>query len=676
MNEHSFSTQNGKAYYYNTIPAFIKDNGDSIIGQLTRHSFEINVAQTDAWRNQIFELQTRLYKCGVQGDIIFEYDIVRMGKRIDVVLLIKHMVFSLEFKNGKNVFVASDAQQAEDYAIDLKNFHKESEDLYVCPILIATDAQPVSSPIGAYPDKQIYLQKENKDTFMDKIIHVADVYGDSKTLDFQKWFNSPYFPTPSIIEATVEAYQNHNVKEIAHSEAGQENIDKCEQAIDRIIQHAKQESKKAIVFVTGVPGAGKTLVGLDVASRHQDYANGEHAVYLSGNGPLVEVLRAALAKSYAQFQEARGNKLSISKAKAQTQVLIQGSFEFRKETMKNANPPAEKLVLFDEAQRVWNKEKLSDWTAKKMRDNLDQSEPQYMLSVMDRHQDWAVLICLVGLGQDIYNGEVGISEWFRSAIQDYSGWEIYYSPSIFLQTEEKIIGQKMIESCPTAFAVPELHLNTSIRSFRSSVQSQFVDALLDNQPAKAKALYDQLIKKYPLYVTRDIEKAKEWAKAQVRGSQRCGVIACSSAQRLKPYGIYVPTKLDVENWFLAPSNDLRSSNMMEMVASEFKIQGLEIDWSVMCWDADLRRKGDQWDYFNFKGNGWKHRNDAVQKRYLLNAYRVLLTRARQGMVIFVPEGVDSSYDPTRNRDFYTEIFNYLKSCGILSLESEPQSQVV
>lgn len=664
MSKYSFSTQSGKAYYFNSIPGFIKDDASSILGQLVRHSvrqtFEVNQEQSDAWDNQIKELQRRLEECEMEGDIIFEYDIVRLGKRIDVILLIKHMVFSLEFKNGKNVFTAQDAQQAEDYALDIKNFHKESENLYVCPILIATDAPKYKKEqsLGCYPDGQVHLQRENIETVIPKVMKLTGMYGDDEQIDFERWFNSPYHPTPTIVAAAVEAYTTHDISEIANSEAGQDDIDKCEQRINEIIDYAQSNRKKCICFVTGVPGAGKTLVGLDVVAKNLNKGDENLSVYLSGNGPLVEVLREALKKSVRQKEKV------TRETEAAINALIQSSYAFKKDNADNrVGPTAENILIFDEAQRVWNIEKMT-----KKHDNnplMSVSEPHLLYRIMDRHEDWAVMICLVGLGQDIYDGEVGINEWFRCGIEDFENWEMFYSPSIFSQTEDKNINQTAIEECNRCHAVEELHLSTSIRSFRADKQSKFVDAILDNKPDQARIIYNEIKDKYPVYLTRDISVAKKWAKEQVRGSQRCGILACSSAQRLKPEGIYVPTEIDVKNWFLADTDDLRSSNMMEIVASEFKVQGLEIDWAVVCWDADLRRKNDhEWDYFNFRGSKWQHRNKEEQQRYLVNAYRVLLTRARQGMILFVPNGVNSEEDLTRNHVFYDNIFDYLLSCGI------------
>ena len=678
MNKYTFSTQTGKAYYCNSIPGFIADTSHNIVGQLVHHlvgaGFTAGFNDVSAFENQIKELQNRLKMCQMEGDIIFEYNIVRLGKRIDVILLVRHMVFSLEFKNGKDVFNSRNVQQAEDYAIDIKNFHKESENLYVCPILIATDAKPYPMPqsYGCYPDKQIHLQRENIETLIPKISFISQMYGDGREIDFEKWFNSPYYPTPTIIAAAVEAYSTHTLTEIAHSEAGQDDINLCETKLGEIIDYAKLNNKKCICFVTGVPGAGKTLVGLDVVAKNLDNKRDSmRSVYLSGNGPLVEVLREALKVSVRDSNKQKKITLSTHEKDMIAESingLIQSSYEFKKAHAHDLRPINDKILIFDEAQRVWNQQKMSS----KHKDDpmLSVSESHLLLSIMDRHQNWSVMICLVGLGQDIYDGEVGINEWFRCGIEDFPEWEMFYSPEIFSQVEDKNIDRKMIENCDRCHVAPELYLKTSIRSFRADKQCKFIDYLLDNNPEKAKEVYGIISEKYPVFVTRNFEKAKQWVCKQVRGSQRSGVLACSSAQRLKPEGIYVSTDIDVKNWFLAPSDDLRSSNKLEIVASEFKVQGLEIDWSIVCWDADLRRNNNcsDWDHYSFRGTKWIHRNKPEQQRYLVNSYRVLLTRARQGMILFVPKGVDPEEDPTRNKKYYDDIYEYLISCGIKRIE--------
>lgn len=504
---------------------------------------------------------------------------------------------------------------------------------------------------------------------------VYDKYGTDEALDAFKWYNSQYCPTPTIIEAAVTAYRDHTVAEIANSEAGQANVDLCEAEVNRIVNYARENGKKCICFITGVPGAGKTLVGLDLASRNLSVENNTKAVYLSGNGPLVAVLRQALINNTIEQHKRNSSSKKIGKddrkrIEMAVRTFIQEAYLFRKWSIEKPNDePPENVVIFDEAQRCWNRNKLTDWSKKKMKTDLEASEPEYFIKIMDRRKDWAVIVCLVGLGQDIYDGEVGINEWFRSGIQDFEDWEFYYSPKIFDQLEDTAIDRRLIEGSPRTHAVPELHLATSIRSFRSERQSQFVDLLLANKPTKAKSIYESIKDQYPVYVTRDISKAKAFIRKKVRGSQRCGIVACSSAQRLKPDGIFVPTDIDVENWFLAPKEDLRSSNRLEVVASEFKVQGLEVDYAIVCWDADLRRKGDSWDYYSFRGTTWNKRNKEEQKRYLLNAYRVLLTRARQSMVIFVPHGDDPENDPTRDYRLYDGIYKYLnEDCGIEELK--------
>ena len=665
--KYTFATRDGKAYYCNSIPGFIKDNPERIIGTLVRKAFEINKEQSNAWDNQISELQDRLEACGMQGDIIFEYDIVRLGKRIDVILLIKDMVFSLEFKNGKKIFEAQDARQAEDYAIDIKNFHKASKDLYVCPILIATKASKYKKEqsTGCYSDKQIFLQRENMETLTNKLQEIIGKYGGDKSIDFDEWFYSPYYPTPTIVSAAVEAYKYHDVSSIAQSEAGQKEIDKCEEAIKQVIEETRKQQKKSVCFVTGVPGAGKTLVGLDIVSRSLNKDN--LSVYLSGNGPLVKVLREALKRS-VKSELAKANKETRRETEAAINALIQSGYGFKLDNVASEEPTPEHIMIFDEAQRVWNESKMK----RKHREDpsMHVSEPHLLYSIMDRHDDWAVMICLVGLGQDIYDGEVGIGEWFKCGIEEFKDWDMYYSSEILNQIEDDEFDINKIKNCDRCHVNNDMHLRTSIRSFRADKQSVFVDSLLNNEPQKAKEILNEIKEQYPVYITRDVSKAKKWAKKQVRGTQRCGMLASSGAMRLRSEGIYAKNNIDVEHWFLDDNEDVRSSNMMEVVASEFDIQGLEIDWAVVCWDADLRRNKNEWNYYNFRGSRWERRNADDRQRYLVNSYRVLLTRARQGMVLFVPRGVDREEDKTRDHIFYDGIYDYLVSCGIEELKDD------
>ena len=690
-----YSSKPGKSYYSESIQKFINVDPKFILGVLFQNGFDITDKQRDAWVEQIQELQLRLKESECIGDIIFEYDIVRLGKRIDVVLLIKHMVFSLEFKNGASSYLAQDKEQAEDYALDLKNFHKESADLYVCPILVATEAKSKKNTISVYDDKQVRLQFANNENLMDCIENVYRKYGSEESIDFDAWYNSPYCPTPTIIAATTAAYLDNNVKEIAHSEAGQENIDACERTVEDIIKFAKENKKKCLCFVTGVPGAGKTLVGLDIAAKvlpeerkkrsefiidpRNNKDEGSQSVYISGNAPLVKVLRASLVNDYLDRAE-KYDYPQYTKKRIQTcmSYLIQDAYAFRKHYLVNQKElPAENIVVFDEAQRCWDSSKLMKFIKDKLPScklEKDYSEPEYFLEIMNRlKDDWAVIVCLVGLGQDIHDGEVGINGWFDAVLDNYPDWHIFYSDELLNQKADPVLRTNALLAYDNKHIDKYLHLDTSLRSFRSEYLSRFVDALLLGNVADARECYTKLEGNYPLYITRDFKAAKRWARHNVRGSQRCGVLACSDAQRLKPEGIYVSSDISVEHWFLSPSEDIRSSNAMEVVAREFDIQGLEIDWSVVCWDADLRRSKDSWDYYKWSGSSWNHRNKIDQQRYLLNAYRVLLTRARQGMVIFVPcgdlEEDEDFQDKTRKPEFYDAVYEYLHDkCRVKVLE--------
>ena len=663
-----YGTGSDRAYYYASISVFLNDDSNRIIGTLTRRSFGNTDDQRDAWVNQLDLLKKKLSAAGVEGDIIFEYNIIRLGKRIDVILLIRHMVFSIEFKNGATCFNARDAEQAEDYALDLKNFHQESKDLYVCPILVATKAPQKENRIATSPDFLVSLQYANAESLLPCIEEVASNYGSPEPLDFAKWFNSPYYPTPTIVQAAVESYRAHDVKDIAHSEAGSDGIAACEEEVARIVDDARANKKKALVFITGVPGAGKTLVGLNIAIDNMKAETGERAVYLSGNLPLVEVLREALKKSVLRrAKEEKDKTVTASRANEDVRAFIQAIYGFRAEyVVKRDSVPPENVVIFDEAQRCWDAKQLADWSGKRLATRLMKSEPYYLIEAMDR-KDWAVIVCLVGLGQDINKGEVGINEWFASAMDNFPGWDLYYSAQMLSQDEDRNIDAERIKNYPRAHEVTGLHLSTGIRSFRSSKIASFVDALLSRRPEEAAKVYERFIDKYPLYITRDLSKAKAFVRSRVRGSERSGLLAASSSGRLTPLGIFIPKDLDVTKWFLAEKEDPRSSNMLELAASEFKVQGLEVDYALLAWDADLRSSGNNWDYYRFRGNGWNKCKSEESRRYMVNSYRVLLTRARQGLVIFVPEGVDPEIDKTRDHKFYDETYAYLRSCGIREL---------
>ena len=623
--------------------------------------FSTTDLQKNAWRKEIDILQDQL-RSVENGDIAFEYTIPRMGHRIDVVCIIRGLIFLLEFKVGDSEYRKSTADQVMDYALDLKYFHELSADRYIIPISIPTEAPSVCNEVSFMEDKISNVLKCMKDNIGLTINSVLSSVQD-QDLSIADWINSRYAPTPTIIEAAQAMYRNHSVKDISRNDAGAHNLTATTETINQIIDDCKRNHKKAICFVTGVPGAGKTLAGLNIANERHNFDVDEHAVFLSGNGPLVDILQAALAKDRSSRMG-----ITIAEAKKETKSFIQIIHRFRDEALTTNNPPAEKVAIFDEAQRAWNEESLTDFMKRKKGvDAFNQSEPEFLIRIMDRHQDWAVIVCLVGGGQEIYNGEAGIIDWFRALQKKFRNWHIYLSDKI---TDSEYIGNSSIEELLTGCSYslrPALHLGVSLRSFRSEKLAEFVKLLLDNEPSAAAAVYSELSIHYPIILTRDLDKAKEWIRKKARGTERYGLLASSEGKRLRGIGIWVPSVINHVGWFLNEKDNVDSSYFLEVAASEFKVQGLEIDYSILAWDADLRRSGKGFDYFKFRGTRWNHVNNMQQQKYLKNAYRVLMTRARQGMIIFVPSGTDPEDDPTRDSAFYDDIYKYLRSCGIKEL---------
>ena len=651
-----------RSYYSARIREFLDEKPETLLGKLmVSDEFSTTDLQKNAWRKEIDILQDQLRSIE-NGDIAFEYTIPRMGHRIDVVCIIRGLIFLLEFKVGDSEYRKSTADQVMDYALDLKYFHELSADRYIIPISIPTEAPSVCNEVSFMEDKISNVLKCTKDNIGLTINSVLSSVQD-QDLSIAVWINSRYAPTPTIIEAAQAMYRNHSVKDISRNDAGAHNLTATTETINQIIDDCKRNHKKAICFVTGVPGAGKTLAGLNIANERHNFDADEHAVFLSGNGPLVDILQAALAKDRSSRMG-----ITIAEAKKETKSFIQIIHRFRDEALTTNNPPAEKVAIFDEAQRAWNEESLTDFMKRKKGvDAFNQSEPEFLIRIMDRHQDWAVIVCLVGGGQEIYNGEAGIIDWFRALQKKFRNWHIYLSDKI---TDSEYVGNSSIEELLTGCSYslrPALHLGVSLRSFRSEKLAEFVKLLLDNEPSAAAAVYSELSIHYPIILTRDLDKAKEWIRKKARGTERYGLLASSEGKRLRGIGIWVPSVINHVGWFLNEKGNVDSSYFFEVAASEFKVQGLEIDYSILAWDADLRRSGKGFDYFKFRGTRWNHVNNMQQQKYLKNAYRVLMTRARQGMIIFVPSGTDPEDDPTRDSAFYDDIYKYLRSCGIKEL---------
>ena len=653
-----------RSYYSNTIEKFILTKPEEIIGEMAILSkFADEVSQKSAWREEIRILLKILPK--YQGSIYFEYSIPRMGQRIDVLLLIKSVIFILEFKVGETEFPLHAIDQVWDYALDLKNFHETSHDVFIAPILISTEANISETFISftTSEDKILTPVKCNKEIIGNVIDQVLLINEDEESIIKTVWENGRYSPTPTIIEAAMALYAGHSVSEISRSDASAINLSITSNAIATIIQKSKNEKHKSICFLTGVPGAGKTLVGLNIATTQIDKSSELHSVFLSGNGPLVNILREALARDKVSHGKEIGIKQRKGDALREVKLFIQNVHNFRDECLREMEaPPIERVALFDEAQRAWNLEQTANFMkSKKDFPDFNKSEPEFLISCLDRHKDWAVIVCLVGGGQEINTGEAGITEWIESLNRSFADWHIYISPR--LTDSEYGSGEilKNLSNRPNVFYEENLHLSVSMRSFRAEYVSKIIKQILDLEIQEAQKTLAKIKAKYPIAITRDLKKAKEWLKNHARGSERFGIVVSSQAERLKPHSIDVRSPMDPIHWFLDSKRDVRSSYYLESVATEFDIQGLELDWVCVTWDADFRYSSNGWEYRSFVGDRWNHIIKMERQLYLKNAYRVLLTRARQGMVVVVPYG--DNEDQTRINSYYDPTFNYLRSIG-------------
>jgi DUF2075 family protein len=664
----SFTIPPERAFYSASISSFIESNVDSILGGITRNSgFSIDPTQRDAWVEQINILQEQFRPYINRGWVFLEFVVPRLGRRIDVLALIDHVVFVIEFKVGESEFSRHAIDQVWDYALDLKNFHEPSHACAIAPILVATQTVQVAGPVTtSHHDDGVLYPIHASPNQISNIIDTTLLFTDGHIIDPKIWAEGRYRPTPTIIEAASALYGSHSVADLSRSDAGEKNLARTSVAISNLIELAKTHRKKAICFVTGVPGAGKTLVGLNVATTHMDSKSDLHSVYLSGNGPLVSILREALARDKIARMKSLGEKLRRGEAKKSVEAFIQNVHHFRDAYLADSKPPVDHVVIFDEAQRAWTKEQTTKFMArKKGRPNFNRSEPEFLISCLDRHPDWAVVVCLVGGGQEINTGEAGIGEWLNAIHDHFRDWEVHISPH--LHDSEYGAGKALdlLKDRSNVVFNEDLHLAISMRSFRAEHVSTFVKHLLDRDVERARQILKQVNDRYPITVTRDLTEAKQWLRQKSRGNERFGIIVSSQAQRLKPHAIDVKSPMDPIHWFLDDKDDVRSSYYLEDVATEFHVQGLELDWACVVWDADLRYDQNDWDYKSFVGNKWQRIKLAHRQMYLKNAYRVLLTRARQGMVIVIPPG--DIADPTRDPSFYDPIYDYLKEIGIEEL---------
>lgn len=660
------------AFYRATLADFLVHSPDEILGALLRsyqHN-ELQKRQTKAWEKEIQVLKAtcaeliRLAPISTKWTLLLEYPIPRRHKRLDAVLLAADVIFCLEFKTEDKAHSSQPQRQAEDYALDLRDFHEASRDRSIVPVVVVPKAPPAkASSVQISSDTVRDVRLANAADLAQTLLTAfnSDHRYDSAPIDPTGWDSSPYRPVPTIIEAAEALFAGHNVREIAHSHAGATNLTTTSDRLVEIIQQAQRQSEKVICFVTGIPGAGKTLAGLNVVHNPALRREGRPAgVFLSGNGPLVKIVSAAIARDHKRRLRETGGERTVG-------TFIQNVHVFVQEGLEKADKPAvERVVVFDEAQRAWN----VDQNRKK--NGIEVSEPETMLSIMDRHQGWAVLIALVGGGQEIHNGEAGLAEWGKTLRDKFPKWKVAVSPKA-LEQDASTAGHRLFADGNSGSLVihkePSLHLEVNLRSFRARKIAEWVDAALAGDTTKAAAIVPDL-SDFPFAITRSLATAREWLRKRARGRQRAGLVASSGALRLRADGLELSSGFRQGNrdiyvhWFLAHPPDIRSSNQLEVAASEFECQGLELDWIGLCWGGDFSFDATNggWAHRNFSGSRWGNLNNEIDRQYLLNTYRVLLTRARRGMILWIPQGDEA--DETRSPSFFDSTADYLVRCGL------------
>ena len=704
-----------RCLYAAMFSEFLSKEPLAVLGTLHNNYHGDALTTTDeAWMGEIELMQQVLEPWREEkGQIVFEYDIPRLGKRIDVVLLLRGMISCLEFKVGKKEEFQAGIEQVMDYALDLKNFHLFSHDKKIVPILIPTKYKEYTTVFqpSVYNDdiyNPMITGEEHLQELISKVLEHAGAKREDGGID--NWLISPYAPTPTIIEAARTLYENHSVEDITRHEADKVSTDTTINYILQVIQQSKDRQQKSICFVTGVPGAGKTLVGLDVAIK-QTYKDGEldkenGAVYLSGNGPLVAVLIEALARDNQKKCSERGERKNMSDSRREVSEFIQIIHRYRDNMLAKIKNPVENgeleidpekavklaatgygevehVAIFDEAQRSWTHKRIADYLKRggtygnKLKvPNFPMSEAEFLIWSLDQREDWAVIICLVGGGQEINTGEAGITEWIKALNNRFKHWNVFISNKLTdPEYAEGRVNDLLRENSNVTFS-DSLHLAVSLRSFRAETLSAFIHSLLSFAPDASSLYQDVKQKKYPIMLTRDMDKARKWLRKMARGTQQTGVLVTKVAARFKPLAVNILPQGDENavHWFLEDKTDIRSSNYLEDAATEIQVQGLELDYACVLWDADMRCEEGSWAYYKFNGkNKWNPENNNESRKYMLNAYRVLLTRARQGIVICVPYGNSNKTpegfpeDPTRLPEFYNGTYEYLKSLGLEEL---------
>ncbi len=663
------------SFYKSSVAEFLADSEERVLVVLetayARQGYTCLFSdQTLTWERDLRQLRKSLEQCSAVSEsadlwgLLLEFSIPRKEMRIDVVLLIREAVVIVE---AKTALAASQAKrQVEEYALLLHYFHKESAERRIIPVVVSPEERVAN--YDAINQHELFPQmpghrvapalRSSWEGLPGLLLEVEK--SSLGQIDLALWDSSPYYPVPNIFEAALALKTGLSIREIAHSEASEHEIESVRAAIQEQVNLARAESRHLICFLTGVPGSGKTLVGLSLAHSSENNTDAIH--FMSGNGPLVKVLQHLFT------HESMRRGAGAMQARAEAKTLIENVHLFaRYHTEDNRGAPSNHAIIFDEAQRAWNRAQ----HMKKFK--RDYSEPEMLLRIMERHEDWAVVVALVGGGQEINDGEAGLEEWGRALIGASRNWIIYASPEV-LEGGASTAGHRLFDDRGTQKEVrtsSAMHLRTSNRSLRAEKLAGWVNCVLDGDWETAASL--RIAERFPILLSRDIDETRLKLSEQGIGANRYGLVGSSGAARLRAVGLEPSSTFHAdypwEHWYLGEQSDVRSSYRCEVFATEFEIQGLELDWIGLCWGGDFI-----WD----ESKGWLLRAlrpsvqtkwTAIKNRdrqsYRRNAYRVLLTRARMGMVILVPRG--DVNDTTNLPEEFDVTAQYLVRCGVTPL---------
>jgi hypothetical protein len=674
------------AYYMRSLSDFLSDSTSSIIGELAQANaaalFKLEPEAIDAWRDQLPSITSAVRRLLAEmptagrWHILLEYPIPMVGRRIDAVLLAGNIIIVIETKTGASR--TSAVRQVEDYSINLACFHEPSAGRKIIPFVISDSEVSGSSERTTFDRLIEPCQVCNKDDVAERLVDACELSAaqGGPQVDPDTWNRGRFRPVPSIVRAAVALYSDMNVFEIGHSCAAREDLNTTTQAILTAVEQAQRYGEKVICFVTGVPGAGKTLVGLNAVHAPSIRDVGS---FLSGNGPLVRVIQEALVRDVTRRISEHAPK-NRRQAELEVRAFVHSVHRFADEYYReDKKQPAQKVVIFDEAQRAWD----SAQNKKKKRPEV--SEAQMMLEIMDRHDDWAVLIALIGGGQEINSGEAGLAEWGR-ALTNFPEWKIAASP-VVLDSAQNESGFCLFENTSFENSIrvrpsEALHLRVSNRSIRAQQISDWVNAVLEGHQLEAQTIAGQM--QVTPTLTRSLGFARRWLEGNRRGTTRSGLVTSATSTRLRADGLE-PTfgfhqDFDWEHWFLDTAdcelsdcdhkycNDVRASSKLEVAATQFEIQGLELDWVGVCWGEDLLWEGDRWECRKFNNKAWKvvPQKSARKRTYLKNAYRVLMTRARQSMILYIPKPLLE--DGSRMHSGLDHTAEFLRSCGAQLVE--------